>query len=59
MRNDDIGPLLADLIEVTAKLEEEVAFLLKAAPRDFQMEHMLAWIIHEFCGEKRKDALKG
>jgi len=19
----------------------------------------LAWIIHEFCGEKRKDALKG
>jgi hypothetical protein len=41
MRNVDIGPLLADLIEVTASLEEEFAFLLKAAPRDLQMEHML------------------
>jgi hypothetical protein len=50
MRNDDVGPLLADLIEVTARLQEEVAFLLKAAPRDLQMEHMLASIIHEFCG---------
>lgn len=41
MRNDDVRPLLADLIEVTARLQEEVAFLLKAAPRDLQMEHML------------------
>jgi predicted AlkP superfamily phosphohydrolase/phosphomutase len=41
MRNDDIALLLADLIEVTASLEEEVAFLLKASPRDLQMEHML------------------
>jgi hypothetical protein len=41
MRNADIAPVLADLIEVTASLEEEVAFLLKAAPRDLRMEHML------------------
>jgi hypothetical protein len=41
MRNDDIALLLADLIEVTASLEEEVAFLLRAAHRDLQMEHML------------------
>ena len=41
MRNEDIALVLADLIEVTAGLEEEVAFLLKAAPRDLQMEHML------------------
>jgi hypothetical protein len=41
MRNEDIALVLADLIEVTAGLEEEVAFLLKAAPRDLQTEHML------------------
>jgi hypothetical protein len=41
MRNDGMALILADLIEVTASLEEEVAFLLKTAPRDLQMEHML------------------
>jgi hypothetical protein len=53
MKMNAATPIVSTVPRITATLNSIVfGFLI-------QVEGLLAWIIHDFTGEKRKDALKG